>query len=101
MSTKPWVRSLVHLQEFISYVIVYAPDAFPEEDYLGPDEQMSLNKAFVEMRRGVEFVRTKISDEAVLAHLEGLLEESLEAYEDGDDVKGAKLLQVFEDQIFS
>lgn len=33
-----WVRGRDELREFLSYVALYAPDEFPEEDYLEAHE---------------------------------------------------------------
>jgi hypothetical protein len=91
-----WVKSVEGMIDFLSVVIVHAPDDFPEEDFLGADEQLTLDRAFGELRYGMSFVKTKIKDKLLLDRLDELLEESFSAYKLGDDVKGAHLLQDFE-----
>ena len=41
-SQSEWVRSPEDLRDFFSYVLLSAPDEFPVEDFLAPDEQMNL-----------------------------------------------------------
>ncbi|NWK44741.1 hypothetical protein [Ralstonia pickettii] len=91
-----WVRNFGGYVDFISYVLLSAPDDFPEEDYLSPDEQMNLEKAFEELRNGMHFVEEKIVDGATRVRLRDLLDASLSAYRTGKDVEGAHLLQDFE-----
>lgn len=82
--------------DFISYVLMNAPDDFPEEDYLQQDEQMNLEKAFDELRSGMPFVEESVTDSATLTQLRALLDASLSAYRLGKSVEGARLLQDFE-----
>lgn len=91
-----WVKSFEGMIDFISVVIVHAPDDFPEEDFLGKEGQLTLDRAFVELRYGMSFVKIKIKDKSLLNRLNELLEESFAAYKLGDDVEGAHLLQDFE-----
>lgn len=92
----PWVKSFVGLLDFLSLVIVHAPDDFPKEDYLGDEEQLTLEMAFEEIGNGMQFVANKIPDEKVLQQLRSYLNSSLAAYRQGEDIKGAHLLQDFE-----
>jgi hypothetical protein len=94
--TKPKGRSLDNLLDLISYVILYAPDDFPEEDYLSVDEQMSLARAFKELSRELSLVDLHSGRESALR---SILTESQEAYKRGDDVAGAHLLQRFETEL--
>ncbi len=48
-----WVKDIDSLFDFIGYVVIYAPDRFPVEDYLAPGEQMTLAMAFDELRYGL------------------------------------------------
>lgn len=91
-----WVRNIGGYVDFISYVLLSAPDDFPEEDYLSRDEQMNLEKAFEELRNGMHFVDEVIADGATRVRLRDLLDASLCAYQAGRDVEGAHLLQDFE-----
>lgn len=95
-----WVNSLDDLQDFISFVILYAPDEFPEEDFLAPNEQLDLTRAFEEIRRGLAFLRGDLGEGIGRGALLRMIDESLDAYRKGDAVKGAHLLQAFEQQAF-
>lgn len=92
----PWIKNLNGFFDFLSLVIVHAPDGFPKEDYLSDEEQLTLESAFKEIRGGMKFVQPKISSETVMGALREKLNQALALYRQGDDVKGAHLLQDFE-----
>ena len=96
----PWIRDIDSLYDFIGYVVLSAPNAFPEEDYLQPEEQMNLERAFEELRKGIDLIDPTMMDDAKHRRLLSLLEESLNSYQAGDEVNGAHLLQDFEALIF-
>lgn len=89
-------RALTEYHDFIAYVTLCAPSDFPEEDYLQPHEQMTLDKAFSRLRSEFSLVRERVKDESSLALLAELLEMSYEHYSHGDEVKGAHIIQEFE-----
>ena len=95
-----WVRHLEALHDFIGHVVLGAPDSFPKEDFLKDDEQLNLDRAFEELRAGLEFVAKSESDPQFHDRLRGVLDQSLEAYRAGDRKRGAHLLQDFQDMIF-
>lgn len=94
-----WVNSYEELLDFLSLVVVCAPDEFPKEDYLSDEQQLTLEMAFDEIVRGMEFVAKRVQDKEELARLQGYAAASLAAYRLGDDVKGAHLLQEFEREL--
>lgn len=94
-----WINSYETLIDFLSMVIVHAPDDFPKEDYLRDDDQLTLEKAFDEINRGMHFVPFMNLGHGELSELQGYIDASLAAYQAGDDVKGAHLLQDFENKI--
>ena len=96
-----WIQDLNALWDFIGYVVLCAPDAFPEEDYLQPEEQINLDRAFDELRNAMNLIKPAKMDEAKRSEAFSLLEESLNAYRAGDDVKGAHVLQDFQVLIFN
>jgi hypothetical protein len=55
-----WIKNLNGLYNFIGYVVLFAPDKFPKEDYLKPEEQMTLDKAMAELHKGLEFVEVEV-----------------------------------------
>lgn len=94
------VRSVDDLLDLISYVILYAPDEFPEEDYLSAEDQMTLDRAFNELSNGLDLAVDEGVAKSSETVLRGLLMESKQAYERGDGVSGAQLLQRFETGLF-
>ncbi len=95
-----WIKNLNDLLDFLSYMVSDAPDEFPEEDYLSSDDQMNLEKAFKILNSSMEFVKEKISNSDQLKKLQSLLDKSNAAYTNGEDVKGAHILQEFEAIVF-
>jgi len=83
------------LMNFLSYMVLYAPYDFPEEDYLDSSEQMTLEKAFQVLNDGVSILGSSFREKDMYT-AQSLLAESLDAYRAGDVVKGARLLQKLE-----
>lgn len=85
-----WVRGRDELREFLSYVALYAPDEFPEEDYLEAHEQMTLSTAFEQLTKALRFVEAVEARAATT-----LIESARDAYVTGDVRTGsAKLLEL-------
>jgi len=95
-----WIRDLLGLHDFISLVVLDAPDRFPYRDHRAADDQLNLDRAFAELRAGLEFVATSASDPHLHDRLSVVLDESLAAYQAGERKKGAHRLQDFQDMIF-
>jgi hypothetical protein len=95
-----WVLHLDALHDFIGLVILRAPDRFPTRDFLPDDEQLNLDRAFKELRSGLDFVAVSPSDPTFHDRLRTALDESLEAYRTGDRREGAHRLQDFQNMIF-
>ena len=93
------VKSLERLHDFIATVVLCAPNRFPTRDYLPDDEQMNLDRAFEELRHGITFAPERLGSDT-RSRLHAILDESYSAYQRGDDVGGAHLLQDFERTIF-
>lgn len=96
-----WVRDVNSLYDFIGYVVLRAPDQFPREDYLRDDEQLTLDKAFDELRAGVRLVQADFPERQVSGELQLILDESLALYRSGERVAAAHRLQDFSSAIFS
>lgn len=94
------VKDIDSLYNFIGYVVLRAPDRFPTEDYLPADQQMTLERAFAELRQGAMLVKADAPDLPGVDKLEAVLDEALALYRRGDDVQGAHRLQDFEAMIF-
>lgn len=92
---------LTRLSEFhdhIGMLVLAAPGRLPEE--YGESQARALVEAFKELDEGFHFVEKKVKDPAKLAQLRQLLKDSLAAYQAGDEMKGAHLLQDFEDIVW-
>ena len=96
MTHKRWIRDARTLWDFIGYVVIYAPDTFPVEDYLQPHEQMTLDRAFDELRHGLGLLQLPAPRAQALLVL---LDTALQHYRGGDDVRGAHVLQDFEQDL--
>lgn len=94
------MKSVDDLYDHIGYVVLRAPDRFPIEDYLPADQQMTLEMAFEQLRQGVEIAYPNNLHPEKRALLNSLLDQSFAAYRAGEEVKGAHLLQDFQDSIF-
>lgn len=95
-----WVKDIDALYDFIGYVVLRAPDQFPTEDHLGPEEQMTLDRAFQELRYGVALVERDFPGADAQRGLTATLDRSLASYHAGQVVAGAHALQDFQDLIF-
>lgn len=95
-----WVTDISSLYDFIGYVVLRAPDRFPREDFLSDHEQMTLDLAFIELRRGIQLIEADFPGADEARGLSALLDRSLASYRSGDDVLGAHTLQDFQDSIF-
>ena len=96
-----YVRNLQGLYDFIATVVLGAPDRFRYRDHRPSEDQLSLDRAFKELRSGLEFVAASDTDPGFHDRLREVLDQSLEAYRAGDRKRGAHLLQDFQDMIFS
>src|SRR5690606_32565893 len=92
-SMRKYVRSLSGLYDFIATVVVCAPDGFRTREFREADDQLTLDRAFEELRVGLAFVKQRPSDPEFLARLDRLLDASLAAYRSGEQIAGAHLLQ--------
>ena len=77
------------------YVQTYLPDRFPYQDWLGPDEQMTFDRAFLGLREGLALCVKEKGDLPIFRQCSGLVDEADEAYRAGEKRDGfAKLGQV-------
>lgn len=95
-----WVKDINSLYNFIGIVVLRAPDKFQILDFLPPERQLNLDRAFDELRRGIDFIEPGMANEVKRKHLTSLLDQALAAYKAGDEFKGAHLVQDFQDLIF-
>ena len=94
------ISDVEELYDFIGYVVLCAPDDFPNEDYLAPEEQMTLDRAYAELRNALGLLDPEVAA-GKLDQASSLLEQSLAAYRAADVHSGAHLLQDFQDLFFT
>ncbi|PPU49949.1 hypothetical protein XdyCFBP7245_22035 [Xanthomonas dyei] len=61
---------------------------------------MNLDRAFAELRHGIELIEHDMADDAKRKHLASLLDQAFAAYKAGDELRGAHLVQDFQNLIF-
>lgn len=94
------MRSVDDLWEHIAYVLAYAPSSFPYKDFLSPEQQMTLDLAFDQLRQGVEIAYPEMEFQAKRNDLFGLLARCHALYLRGGDDEAGALLSEFQDRIF-
>lgn len=96
-----WVHDRNSFRDFLSLVIVHAPDDFPMEDYLEPEEQLNLQVAFRELSNGIDILASAGISPAQVTELHAILEKAFSEYQAGNDVKGAHALHELEKRAFT
>jgi hypothetical protein len=94
------IKSASDLYNLIGTVVLCAPDRFAVRDYLAPDEQMTLDRAFNHMRDAIDTLYPEDHFNDKRSSLAQALDGALSAYRDGDRYNGAHRLQDFQDMIF-
>ena len=94
------IDSVDDLWNHIAYVLLYAPDHFPFRDFLPDDQQMNLDRAFDQLRRGVEVAYPEPSDDSKRVLLNDILDRSYSAYKAADEIAAGHLLNEFQGNIF-
>ena len=80
-------------KDFLVAVIVDAPDDFMEMDWLKPEDQMNLDRAFVGLRYGLDLTAKEKGDSEVVAKCRELVEEAYAEYVAGRDMEGQRKLE--------
>ncbi len=95
------IKTVDNLWNHIAYVRGYAPNDFKEEDFLLPEEQMTLDRAFKLLDDGINVAYPEDTFAEKRAELRDALSRSLQAYRAGDEIAGATILRDdFENRIF-
>jgi hypothetical protein len=94
------IKKLSDLNDRLGFTVLAAPSSFPKVGAFGEDQSKNLLTAFDILREGLPLVEKKIKDPVLVTHLSQLLTDALAAYQEGDDKKGAHLLQDFQDIVF-
>lgn len=83
-------------KDFLVEVVDGAPNDFMEMDWLSPDEQMNLDRAFVGLRYGLDLTARETGDSESVAHCRALVEEAYAAYRAGQEMEGQRKLEEVE-----
>lgn len=83
-------------KDFVTSVILEAPNDFMEMDWLKPEDQMNLDRAFVGLRYGLDLTAKEKGESALLAQCRMLVEESYAEYKAGRDHAGQLKLEEVE-----
>ncbi len=94
------MESVDDLWNRIAYVLLCAPDDFPVEDFLADDQQMNLDRAFEQLRQGVQIAYPEASFADKRVMLYNILDQSYAHYKAGETIKAGHLLNDFQDNIF-
>jgi hypothetical protein len=97
--TSTWELDRIDLLDAIAYGVLYAPDHFPEEDYLAPADQMTADRYYSEMKNRVDklFLGGFPRREHELSH--ATLSEAIFHFQSGRANEGAWKLQELEELI--
>lgn len=90
---KHWCENLDELIDFIALVVLSAPDEFGYRDWLKPEEQLNLERAFDELRYGLNRAAVEVADSAMISTCRAMLEEAYTHYREGRIKPGAWKLQ--------
>jgi hypothetical protein len=83
-------------KDFVVEVITGAPNDFMEMDWLKPDEQMNLDRAFVGLRYGLKLTAEEKGESPLVGKCRVLVEEAYELYRAGQDHAGQLKLEEME-----
>ncbi|HUO91806.1 MAG TPA: hypothetical protein VMU22_02740 [Rhizomicrobium sp.] len=82
-------------KDYVVYVQTYLPDRFPPRAAVGPEDQWTLDLAFVGLRLGLDRAVQETGERKEFAESRRLVEEAYDAYRSGDIRSGfMKLEQV-------
>jgi hypothetical protein len=94
------METVEDLWEHIAYVIMCAPDDFPHRDFIPADQQMNLERAFEQLREGVDIAYPEGEFVEKRTALNELLDDSYRRYRTGDVIQARNILEHFQNSIF-
>ena len=86
------IKTVSELWDLVGYVVLYAPDEFPIEDYRAPEDQMTLDRAFRLLRDGIVIAYPEGDSDERRQWLSDSLDRAFAAYRQGDLRGGAQIL---------
>jgi hypothetical protein len=90
------VTDLHSYKDYVVFVMAYAPDLFPHEDWLPDDKQLNLDRAFDGLRAGLQLIDRETKDATLVGRCTRLIEEAHELYRSGNDFPGQQKLEQLE-----
>jgi hypothetical protein len=94
------MESVDDLWNHIAYVMAYAPTSFPYRDFIPADQQMNLDRAFDQLRTGVNIAYPEASFADKRASLFNLLDQAYAAYKEENEIRAGHILNEFQGGIF-
>lgn len=91
--TKHWCENLGELIDFIAIVVLSAPDKFIKREWRKPEEQLNLDRAFDELRYGLDCAAKEVGELPAIATARAMLDEAYTHYREGRINPGAWKLQ--------
>ena len=88
-----WRHRLSELKDTIAYVMAYAPDRFPYRDYLPPDQQMDLDRAFDQLREEFDDVAKGRGESTEINQCRNGIEDAYKNYRKEDMKTGFLTIQ--------
>lgn len=80
-------------KDFLSMVILCAPDQFFEEDFLPADQQLNLERAFEGLEHGFRITAEETGKASLVESCRRLAAEALTHYQSGRDMEGQRKLE--------
>ena len=81
------------LSAIFGSIVLCAPDRFPKIGDSEGDQRLLLEDSFERLVLGLPLAKSRVKDEGELVLVEELIQKSLDAYRNGERLRGAKLLQ--------
>ncbi len=86
-------------KDFMGYVILCAPDEFPNDDWLKPEDSMNLDRAFVGLRYGLDVTESELGETEVISTCRLLVEDAYAEYQAGRDLNGQQKLEQMDEML--
>lgn len=85
-------RDLYGFKDFVGYVFLCAPDEFPADDWLEPEQQMTCERAFLGLRYGLGLAVAEQGESDLLKQCHELVEDAAVKFSSGDNSGGRAAL---------
>lgn len=94
------IKNLADLNDYIGFVVLSAPSKFPKIGPFSGNPQADVTHAFIQLNEGMRLLEKKLKSDEQMERLRKILDDSRNAYLQGDSKRGAHLLQDFQDIVF-